>query len=150
MQTHTEIIWRDTWREDSRVKGEVKIQITLPPAKECLRAREVGRDKEGSFPRCFRRDTALSSPGFGVSMLSHSVISNTAILRIVTRQTPLSMGFSRQECWSGLPIPPPGDLPNLGIEPASNVSPALQADYLSLNHLGSPIWRKQESKWLFL
>ena len=33
------------------------------------------------------------------------------------RQAPLSMGFSRQEYWSGLPFPPPGDLPNPGIEP---------------------------------
>ena len=40
-------------------------------------------------------------------------------------QAPLSMGFSRQEYWSGLPFPPPGDLPNLGIEPASLMSPAL-------------------------
>ena len=38
-----------------------------------------------------------------------------------------SMGFSRQEHWSGLPCPPPGDLPDPGIEPAS---PALQADSL--------------------
>ena len=42
---------------------------------------------------------------------------------------------SRQESWSGLPFPPPGDLPDSGIEPAS---PALQADSLPLNHLGSP------------
>ena len=42
-------------------------------------------------------------------------------------QAPLSMGFSRQEYWSGLPFPPPGDLPNPGIEPGS---PALQADSL--------------------
>ena len=42
-------------------------------------------------------------------------------------QSPLSMGFSRQEYWSGLPCPLPGDLPNLGIEPGS---PALQADSL--------------------
>ena len=42
-------------------------------------------------------------------------------------QAPLSMGFSRQECWSGLPFPSPGDLPNPGIEPGS---PALQADAL--------------------
>ena len=41
----------------------------------------------------------------------------------VARQAPLSMGFSRQEYWSGLPFPPPGDLPNPGIEPTS---PALQ------------------------
>ena len=42
-------------------------------------------------------------------------------------QAPLSMGFSGQEYWSGLPCPPPGDLPNPGIEPRS---PALQVDYL--------------------
>ena len=42
-------------------------------------------------------------------------------------QAPLSMGFSRQECWSGLPFPSPGDLPDPGIEPRS---PALQADAL--------------------
>ena len=36
----------------------------------------------------------------------------------VTHQTPLSMGFSRQEYWSGLPFPSPGDLPNSGIEPS--------------------------------
>ena len=42
-------------------------------------------------------------------------------------QAPLSMGFSRQEYWSGSPFPSPGDLPDPGIEPAS---PALQADDL--------------------
>ena len=45
----------------------------------------------------------------------------------VARQAPLSMGFPRQEYWSGLSCPPPGDLPNPGIEP---LSPALQADSL--------------------
>ena len=45
----------------------------------------------------------------------------------VAHQAPLSMGFSRQECWSGLPFPSPGDLPNPGIEPGS---PAVQADAL--------------------
>ena len=45
----------------------------------------------------------------------------------VARQAPLSMGFSRQAYWSGLPFPSPGDLPNPGIEPGS---PALQADSL--------------------
>ena len=40
----------------------------------------------------------------------------------VTCQAPMSMGFSKQEYWSGLPFPPPGDLPDPGIEP---VSPAL-------------------------
>ena len=45
----------------------------------------------------------------------------------VAFQAPLSMGFSRQEFWSGLPCLPPGDLPDPGIEPRS---PALQADSL--------------------
>ena len=48
------------------------------------------------------------------------------------------MGFSRQEYWSGLPSPTPGDLPDPGIEPMSPVVPALQADSLQLSHLGSP------------
>ena len=43
----------------------------------------------------------------------------------VAHQAPLLMGFFRQEYWSGLPFPSPGDLPDLGIEPASSVSPAL-------------------------
>ena len=45
----------------------------------------------------------------------------------VAHQAPLSMGFSRQEYWSGLPFPSPGDLPHPGIKPES---PALQADDL--------------------
>ena len=47
-------------------------------------------------------------------------------------QSPLSMGLSRQEYWSGLPFPPPGDLPNPGVEPMSLTSPALQAGSLPL------------------
>ena len=54
----------------------------------------------------------------------------------VTRQTPLSMGFSRREYWSGLPFPPPGDLSDPGIEPGS---PALQADSLVSEPPGRPI-----------
>ena len=52
------------------------------------------------------------------------------------------MGFSRQEHWSGLPCPPPGDLPDLGIEPTSPVSPALQVDSLPAepyHHSGGPL-----------
>jgi len=53
----------------------------------------------------------------------------------VACQTPLSTGFPRQEYWSGLPLPSPGDLPDPGIEPAS---PAFLADSLLLGHLGGP------------
>ena len=53
----------------------------------------------------------------------------------VAYQPPPSMGFSRQECWSGLPFPSPGDLLNPGIEPGS---PALQADTLPSEPPGKP------------
>ena len=53
----------------------------------------------------------------------------------VAYQTPPSMGFSRQEYWSGLPFPSPGDLPNPGIEPGS---PALEADALTSEPPGKP------------
>ena len=56
----------------------------------------------------------------------------------VARQAPLSMGFSRQEYWRGLPCPPPGDLCNPGIEPMSLMSPALQAGSLTLEPPGKP------------
>ena len=55
-------------------------------------------------------------------MLISSVTSNSTTLWTATRQAPLSMGFSRQEYWSGLPCPPPGDLLDLGIEPLSLMS----------------------------
>jgi len=47
----------------------------------------------------------------------------------VAHHTPLSMGFSRQEYWGGLPFPPPRDLPDLGIEPACLMSPALAGGF---------------------
>ena len=53
----------------------------------------------------------------------------------VVCQAPLSMGFSRQEYWSGLPSPSPGDLPDPGIE---SWSPALQADSLPTELQGKP------------
>ena len=58
---------------------------------------------------------------------SRSVVSDSVTPRTVAHQAPPSMEFSRQEYWSGLPCPSPGDLPDPGIEPRS---PALQADAL--------------------
>ena len=57
----------------------------------------------------------------------------------VAYQAPLSMGFSRQEYWSGLPCPPPGDLPDPGIEPTSPESPALQVESLPTEPPGKPL-----------
>ena len=66
-------------------------------------------------------------------MFSHfSHIRLFASLWTVALQAPLSMGFSRQEYWSGLPYPPPRDLPNPGLEPTSLMSPALAGSSLPL------------------
>ena len=62
---------------------------------------------------------------FALCMLSCSVCSALWIPWAVAHQSSLSMEFSRQEYWSGLPFPTPEDLPKLGIKPTSPVSPAL-------------------------
>ena len=69
------------------------------------------------------------------AVLSHfSHVWLFVTLWTVPPKAPLSMGFSRQEYCSGLPCPPPGELPDPGIEPAAPVAPALQADSLPLSH----------------
>ena len=79
-------------------------------------------------------------------MLSHSVVSDSfATPWTVAHQAPLSMGFSRQEYWSRLPCPSPGNLLNPGIESVSFESPHWQADCLWLGHLGS-LWSSQIKK----
>ena len=67
-----------------------------------------------------------------LSCFSHVRLFATPLT--VACQAPLSMGFSWQEYWSGLPFPSPGDLYNSGIKPESPVSPALQIDFLPLSH----------------
>ena len=58
----------------------------------------------------------------------------------VVHQAPLSMGFSGQKYWSGLPFPPPGDLHNPGIEPSSPARVSCSGGWIlnHLSHLGSP------------
>ena len=73
-----------------------------------------------------------------VSVLSHYVMSDSVTLWAVAHQAPPSMGFYKQEDWSGLPFPTPGDLPDPGFEPVSPASPPLQVDSLPLSHQGSP------------
>ena len=74
-------------------------------------------------------------------LFSHYIMSDSlATLRTITLQAPLSMGFPREEYWSGLPFPSPRDMSNQGIEPAS---PALAGGFFfflnqPLSHLGSP------------
>ena len=89
--------------------------------------------REGNEPH------GIDNSGKGESGLAmHAcVLSNFSRVRLFVTpwtaalQAPLSMGFSRQEFWSGLPCPPPGDLPNPGIEPASLMSPALAGGFFT-------------------
>ena len=72
-----------------------------------------------------------------VCVLSHfSHVRLFVTPRTVAHQAPLSMEFSRQEYWSGFPCPPPGDLPDPGIEPESLMSPALASGFFT----PSAIW----------
>ena len=66
---------------------------------------------------------------YALLLFSRSVVSDSATLWTTASQAPLSMEFSRQEHWSGLPFPSPGHLPHPGIQP---VSPILAADSLTL------------------
>ena len=93
----------------------------------------------------------LPNPGIELKSLLYVCISLACMLShfscvllfvtpwTVACQAPLSMGFSRQEYWSGLPCPPPKDLPNPGIKPTCVMSPALQGDSLLLAQPGKPL-----------
>ena len=76
--------------------------------------------------------------------LSRSVVSDSFVTPwAVAHQAPLSVGFPRQESWSGLSFPSPGHLPDPGIEPMTS---ACQADPLPLYQLGSPGTSRQTSQ----
>ena len=124
---------------------------TLPPLREavpnhnisyeeCCQALPMSPVVMTLRPR--RRGTG-SIPGWG-SKIPHAMqcvltgfrgVRLLAILWTAARQAPLSMGFSSQECWSGLLCPLRGDLPNPGIKPRS---PALQEDSLPAKPQGKP------------
>ena len=59
----------------------------------------------------------------------------------VVHQAPLSVGFSRQDYWSGLPFPLPGDLSDPGTEPESPASPALAGGFFTTEPVGKPLKR---------
>ena len=107
----------------------------------------LGRDRA---PACWLTQVhRCSLPGSLLLSFRRQAVSEAfATPWTVARQAALSMGFSRQAYWSGLPFPSPGDLPDPGIEPKS---PTWQADSLPLNHQGSPSWalgRDKNSAWL--
>ena len=73
-----------------------------------------------------------------LSLFSHAQLFETQWT--VACQAPLSMGFSRQEYWSGLPCPSSGDLPYPGIETMSPVSPALAGGFFTTEPPGKPCY----------
>ena len=76
---------------------------------------------------------ALHTPTPDVCMHAHSLshVQLFATLWIVAFQAPLSMGFSRQEYWTGLPCPPPGDLLDPGVKPKSLPSPTWEGGFFT-------------------
>ena len=80
----------------------------------------------------------------GAYVLSHILFFVTPWT--IAHQAPLSMGFPRQEYWSGLPFPPPGDLRDPGIEPTSLAFPALAGRLLTTEPPGKPGDYKREGQ----
>ena len=76
-------------------------------------------------------------------LVAQSFLTLWDSMECIAHQAPLSMEFSRQEYWSGLLFPSPGDLSNPGIKPRS---PALQADSLPAEAPGKPMFSKTDLK----
>ena len=105
------------------------IQPSLAPL---IRTQSISQSMDTRL-RTSKYSFYCKTPKGKVKSLSH--VRLFATLWTVAHQAPLSTVFSRQEYWSGLPFPSPGDLPNPGIEPRS---PSLQADALTSEPLGKP------------
>ena len=123
---------------------DTKVPVCSLPRGKCLR------------PQCSLTFSLMSSAGFYPALMSgwsrlsqfpthscavccvYAVAQSCPTLRshgLQPTRLPCPWGFSRQECWSGLPCPPPGDFPGPGVEPRSH---ALQADSLPAEPTGKP------------
>ena len=120
---HSEVKWwKGTWTPQIEQK---------PPAMLPLRGEDPKGWVYGMWAHlCHTRFPPYQAPCYAV--LSRPVVSDPLWPCTPARQVSLSMGFSRQEYWGGLPCPSPGDLPDPRIGPKSLMSPALQADSLPL------------------
>ena len=99
-----------------------------------------GNGSPGPSPQSPKECSTLQSAERGlacVCMLSHVQLFVTP--RTVAHEAPLSVKFPRQEYWSWLPCPSPGDLPNPGIKPTSPASPALAGGFLTTVPPGNPL-----------
>ena len=124
-RVHWSIIWGPEKDKDSCRVTQQTLVSGLSPLKSAL-----------SLPR---KHAVCQGPQSRMAQCACCVLSHFSRVRCfvtlwtVARQAPLSMGFSRQEYWSGLPFPTPGDLPDPGIKPASLRSPALAGRFFTTN-----------------
>ena len=111
---------------------------------KCLALKSNRADIQWSQSAIENWDSLLNK-GLKVKVKSLSCVRLFATPWTIAHQVPLFMGFSRQEYWSGLPFPSPGDLPDPGIKPRS---PALQADALTSEPpaymCSIKLWQKQQ------
>ena len=105
-----------------KVKSESEVAGSCPTLSNPMDCSLPGSSVHGIFQE--------RVPEWGAIILLQ-LCPNLCDTRTVTCQAPLSMGFPRQEYWSALPFPPPGDLPDLGIEAVSLTSLALAGGFFT-------------------
>ena len=120
--------WGDQGSRDSGLESETPAEAVVG---------HVGSGLIGLYMFVRLRTGSLLSLGIGPLLFSHQVMSYSfaTAYTVQLHQAPLSMGFPRQEYWSGLPFPSPGDLPDPGITPAS---PALAGGLFTSEPPGKP------------
>ena len=91
-----------------------------------------------SIPLCRHCNKSIVDEYLGCCAQSLHHVQLFATPWTVPHQAPLSMGLSQQQYWSGLPFPPPGDLPAPGIEPTSTVAPVLAGRFFTSAPPGEP------------
>ena len=116
------------------VLGEAVSEVPRPHAPEIPSWLVRGENQKSTFWK-----STWSSSTACVLAVSSVVSDSLRPYGLVVLHTPLYMRFPRQEYWSGLPCPPPGDLPNPGIKPMSLVSPALPGRSFTTTPSGKPI-----------
>ena len=145
------IPWKRTWQPTSGfLPGESQGQRSLVGYSPRGRKKSDMTERLPFLPFTFkgRLKTGICEDGLSLLMLSFfSHVRLCEILWTIAHQAPLSLGFSRQEYWSGLPRPSPGDLPLPGIEPVSPAAPAVACRFFTTDPPGSPkSW--QPCKWV--
>ena len=149
LQKHIAVILRKRKKEKTQCRRGPQNQQRQ--AGEAMRHSKWEKDTWGSpSPHTERRPTpwrrSREAGGVGECPLVKSRLTLRVAPWTVARQAPPSRGFPRQECWSELPSPSPGDLPNPGIESASLASSALAGSFFTTELLGKPVsWMASES-----